>query len=115
MAAAAATCGEGADAAPDNLRFVQYFLSRIQDAPACAMWVVDGRMVVQSPTTNAALTCPDMFAWKLFAEAVTAEFWKIGRLIRKCGLEMDIPTIRDCRWRCAPKAGVARVAAHPTA
>lgn len=29
MAAAAATCGEGADAAPDNLRFVQYFLSRI--------------------------------------------------------------------------------------
>ena len=76
MAAAAATCGEGADAAPDNLRFVQYFLSRIQDAPACAMRVVDGRMVVQSPTTNAALTCPDMFAWKLFAEAVTAEFWK---------------------------------------
>ena len=73
---AADSCGEGPAAAPDNLRFVQYFLSRPQDAPACAMAVVNGRLVVQAPTTNAAMSCPDMFAWKLFAEAVTAEFWK---------------------------------------
>jgi hypothetical protein len=76
LAAAAGTCGNGPDAAPDNLRFVQYFLSRPQDMPACAMQVVNGRIVVPPPTTNAALACPDMFAWKLFAEAVTAEFWK---------------------------------------
>src|SRR5271166_6077300 len=65
LAAAAGTCGNGPDAAPDNLRFVQYFLSRPQDMPACAMQVVNGRIVVPPPTTNAALACPDMFAWKI--------------------------------------------------
>jgi hypothetical protein len=74
-AAVADTCGPGRGA-PDNLRFVEYFLSRPQDAPACTMQVVNGRLLVQSPITNPALTCPDMFAWKMFAETVTTEFWK---------------------------------------
>ena len=70
----AADCG--ADTEPDFLPYVQYFLSRPQDAPACAMRVVNGRLVIQPPTSNPAMTCPDMFAWKMFAEVVTAEFWK---------------------------------------
>ena len=76
VATAADTCGTGPNAARDNLKFVQYFLSRPQDAPGCAMQVVNGQIVIQSPNTNAAMTCPDMFAWKMFAESVTAEFWK---------------------------------------
>jgi hypothetical protein len=40
------------------------------------MQVVNGRISIQSPVTNAAMACPDMFAWKMFAEAVGAEFWK---------------------------------------
>ena len=74
--AAADTCGTPPNTASDELKFVQYFLSRPQDAAACAMQIVNGHLVPQSPITNAALTCPDMFAWKMFAEAVTAEFWK---------------------------------------
>ena len=73
--AAAETCGPG-KGVPDSLKYVQYFLSRPQDAAGCAMTVVNGRLAVQAPVTNPALTCPDMFAWKLFAEAVAAEFWK---------------------------------------
>src|SRR5215213_11544067 len=62
--------------APDSLKWVQYFLSRPQDAPGCAMGFQNGRLVVQPPVTNPALSCPDMFAWKLFAESVSAQFWR---------------------------------------
>ena len=76
MATAADTCGTPDNPAPDSLRYVEYFLSRPQDTPGCAAKVIDGHIVVQAPTSNAAMSCPDMFAWKLFAEVVTAEFWK---------------------------------------
>jgi hypothetical protein len=62
--------------APDSLKWVQYFISRPQDAPGCAMRVDNGRLVAQPPITNPALSCPDMFAWKLFADSVKAEFWR---------------------------------------
>src|SRR5262249_7766655 len=61
--------------APDSLRWVQYFLSRPQNAPGCAMRLENGRLVAQAPVTSPALSCPDMFAWKLFAEAVAGQFW----------------------------------------
>lgn len=60
----------------DNLQYVQYFFSRIQDVPGCAMQVENGRIVIGPNVTNPALSCPDMFAWKLFAEAIKGEFWK---------------------------------------
>jgi hypothetical protein len=60
----------------DNLKYVQYFLSRVQDVPGCAMRVVDGHVVVEGSITNPAMSCPDMFAWKLFSEAVAAQFWR---------------------------------------
>src|SRR4051794_38774427 len=74
--AAAPTCGTDPNTASDNLRFVQYFLSRPQDAAGCAMEVADGRIVVKAPVTNPAMSCPDMFSWKLFVEAIKAEFWR---------------------------------------
>ncbi len=61
---------------PDSMKYVQYFLNRVQDVPGCGMGVVNGRIVVQPSVTNPAVSCPDMFAWKLFAEAVTAQFWR---------------------------------------
>ena len=27
------------------------------------------------PLSNAAMTCPDMFSWKLFAEVIQDKFW----------------------------------------
>ncbi len=60
----------------NNIRWVSYLMSKPQDAAQCAMKVVDGKIVVQAPTSNPAMSCPDMFSWKLFAEAVKDEFWK---------------------------------------
>lgn len=74
--AADEVCGKGPNTAGNNIRWVTYLLSKPQDAAQCAMNVVDGRIVVQSPTSNPAMSCPDMFSWKLFAEAVKDEFWK---------------------------------------
>lgn len=76
FAAAADVCGTPPNVGKDNLKYVQYLLSKPQDSPGCSMKVVNGRLVIQEPTTNPALSCPDMFAWKLFSESVTAEFWK---------------------------------------
>jgi hypothetical protein len=76
LAAAADMCGTDPNAAVDHLQYVQYFLSKPQDAPGCSMQAANGRLLVTAPTSNAAMTCPDMFVWKLFAEAVMSEFWK---------------------------------------
>jgi hypothetical protein len=76
VALGAETCGTQPNEARDSLKYVQYLLSRPQDTPGCAIKVESGHLVVQSPTTNPAMSCPDMFAWKLFAESVTREFWK---------------------------------------
>ena len=74
--AADQVCGKPPNTAGNNIRYVTYFLSKPQDAAQCSMKVVDGRIVVQQPTSNPAMSCPDMFSWKLFAEAVRDEFWK---------------------------------------
>lgn len=61
---------------PDNLKYVQYFLSRVQDTPGCAMRVEGGGLTVPPTITNPAMSCPDMFAWKLFIEAIVGRFWR---------------------------------------
>ncbi len=40
------------------------------------MRVENGRIVFSAPVTNGAMTCPDAFSWKLYAEAIGQEFWK---------------------------------------
>lgn len=59
-----------------TLDAAMYLLSKPQDAAGCVMRVVDGRIVIDPGVSNPAMTCPNMFSWKLFAEVVKAEFWK---------------------------------------
>ena len=59
-----------------NLDAAMYLLSKPQDSVACAMKVADGKIAIEGGVTNPAMGCPDMFSWKLFADAVKAEFWK---------------------------------------
>lgn len=61
---------------PNTIDYAMYFNADVRDAPACAMRVVDGAVVVDPAIRNPAMTCPDMFSWKLFTEIVTQEFWK---------------------------------------
>src|SRR5262245_32263429 len=66
-----------AQSCPANrLNYVMYLASKPQDAAGCAMEVRDGQIRIAPPTTNAAMTCPDMFGWKMYAEVVKQEFWK---------------------------------------
>ncbi len=62
--------------APGSIDFAMYFNADVRDAADCAMSVVDGKVVIDPAIRNPAMTCPDMFSWKLFTEVVSQEFWK---------------------------------------
>lgn len=55
--------------------FIMYLRSQPQDADTCAMTVEDGQVVIDPSISNPAMSCPDMFAWKLFVDAIQQEFW----------------------------------------
>jgi hypothetical protein len=59
----------------NQIDFAMYFMSEVKDAPECAMFVEDGRIVFSPPVSNPAMTCPDMFAWSLFTEVIRDDFW----------------------------------------
>jgi hypothetical protein len=40
------------------------------------MKVVNGQIVISDLMSNPGMSCPDMFAWKLFADVVKDEFWR---------------------------------------
>ncbi len=75
--AAEATCPakDGQPLARSAIAYATYFRSKAQDAPQCSLNVVGGKIAI-TPATNPAMSCPNRFAWKLFAESVTQEFWK---------------------------------------
>jgi hypothetical protein len=79
-ALAALSSGALAQPAPscpaNRINFSMFLASKPQDGAACAMMVRDGKIVVTPPTTNPAMSCPDMFGWKMFSEVVKQEFWK---------------------------------------
>lgn len=52
-----------------------YFDSVPQDQPDCGMRVVNGRITFDAKVTNPSMTCPDRFAWKMFVEAISNNFW----------------------------------------
>lgn len=59
---------------------ISYFQAAIKDAEYCSMTLAGGELTpINSRTgkalSNAAMLCPDMFSWKLFAEAIHAKFW----------------------------------------
>lgn len=60
---------------PSTVDYAMYFKSRPQDDGECAMTVEEGEIVIDAAVTNPAISCPDMFAWKLFAEVITQTFW----------------------------------------
>jgi len=60
----------------DRIRYFEYFLATPKDRSECDMRVENGRIVFSAPVTNGAMTCPDAFSWKLYAEAIGQEFWK---------------------------------------
>jgi hypothetical protein len=60
----------------NQIDYAMYFMSDVRDEPGCAMAVEGGRLVTAPPFTNPAMSCPDMFAWKLFTVAVLDRFWE---------------------------------------
>lgn len=67
-----------------NVDYDMYFNSAWNNDPSCAMDVVEGRIAIAPAVTNAAMSCPDMLAWKVFVEAVSQDFigtWAGGDLM----------------------------------
>lgn len=60
---------------PTTIDLIMYMSSRPQDDDSCAMAAVGGALVIDPAVTNPAMSCPDMFAWKLLIEAIQDEFW----------------------------------------
>lgn len=67
---------EPATHVPGSIDFSMFYLADIRDSPECAAHVADGKLAFADTVTNPAITCPDAFAWKLFAETVAAGFWE---------------------------------------
>lgn len=65
---------------PSNIDSAMYFQAAVRDAEYCSMKLTDGQLQAVNKyngklISNPAMTCPDMFSWKLFAEVVTDRFW----------------------------------------
>lgn len=60
---------------PNRVDHAMYFHSKVRDASGCSMEVQGGEIVFAEGISNPAMTCPDMFSWKLFTDAVGGEFW----------------------------------------
>lgn len=59
----------------NQIDYSTYFLADIRDAEECAMLYSKGKVVFPVSVSNPAITCPDMFAWKLYAESINERFW----------------------------------------
>ncbi len=66
----------GAQPVNNRIKYTMYLGSKPLDAANCAMEVRDGQVRILPPTSNPAMSCPDMFAWKIYAEVIKQEFWK---------------------------------------
>ena len=69
-----------AEAKPTAIDSAMYFQADVRDAGYCSMRLVNGQLQAFNryngkPISNPAMTCPDMFSWKLFAEVVQDKFW----------------------------------------
>jgi hypothetical protein len=61
---------------PGQVNSTMYFQSKPQDGAQCGMSVRNGRIVVDGSVSNPNMSCPDMAAWKLYAEIIAQQFWK---------------------------------------
>lgn len=65
---------------PTTIDSILYFQAAVKDAEYCSLIVKNGELIsinrsTGKPLSNAAMTCPDMFSWKLFAEVIQDKFW----------------------------------------
>lgn len=65
---------------PTGIDSILYFQAAIKDAEYCSMTEKNGELTAINNSTgnvlsNAAMTCPDMFSWKLFADVIQDKFW----------------------------------------
>lgn len=65
---------------PTGIDSILYFQAAIKDAEYCSMNIKNGELTAINNSTgkvlsNAAMTCPDMFSWKLFADVIQDKFW----------------------------------------
>lgn len=60
---------------PTDVDYVMFHYADVRDAAACALTVSHGQAAPVHGITNPAMSCPDMFSWMLFAEAVQDSFW----------------------------------------
>ena len=63
-------------ASPDAIDYSMYFLADVRDAAECDVSLREGRFDYGPAVTNAAMTCPDAFAWSLFTRVVSEGFWE---------------------------------------
>ena len=66
---------QAASAGSTPLDFALYFDSDVRDAAECNTAFKDGRLVIGDAVTNPSVTCPDMFAWKLFIDITRQKWW----------------------------------------
>lgn len=59
----------------NQIDYAMYFMSTVRDGAECSMAVVDGRLRVMPPVTSPAMSCPDMWAWKLATDVILGKFW----------------------------------------
>ena len=72
---ASLAAGSPALAAPDSVGFAIYFDADVRDAAECGMHVENGEIWFDPRVANPAMSCPDMFAWKLFVDVTRQEWW----------------------------------------
>jgi hypothetical protein len=64
---------------PTSIDYAMYFGAMPKDGAQCALKVVENErkqktLVAAAPVTNPAMTCPDMFSWKLFVDSIRDGF-----------------------------------------
>ncbi|MBN8899987.1 MAG: hypothetical protein J0H57_03055, partial [Rhodospirillales bacterium] len=61
---------------PDPMDYAAVPFAEVRDSPECHLRVVNGRAEFGAAVTNPAQTCPDSFAWWMFAQVVSQHFWE---------------------------------------
>lgn len=59
----------------NQIDYSMYFLADIRDAEECSMSYENGKFIFPTTITNPAMTCPDMFSWKLYIDVINDRFW----------------------------------------
>lgn len=60
---------------PNQIDYAMYFLSAVHDAQLCSQSYADGHWTTPEGLVDPAMTCPDMFSWRLYLDAIRDEWW----------------------------------------